>query len=211
MDLRYPYRLPDLPYSYDALKPILGEGTLHFHHDKHFKTYVENLNNTLQGCESCQAKTLEELLSDLEAVPIDRRDAVRNNGGGVYNHALYFCGLTPRRDGRPTGALAQAMERSFGSLESFRVQMKQAAVGQFGSGYAFLVRDGKGALSVVKTANQDCPLSQGLWPVLCVDVWEHAYYLDYQNRRADYVEGWFSLINWEFAAQRYEADGQSPA
>ena len=200
-----------LPYDYDALEPYIDEQTLHLHHDRHLQSYVDNLNKALEPYPELQSLPLEQLLLEADQLPPEKGVAIARNAGGVYNHRFYFECMAPKGADRPGGALAQAMERSFGSLESFRVQMKQAAVGQFGSGYAFLVRDGKGALSVVKTANQDCPLSQGLWPVLCVDVWEHAYYLDYQNRRADYVEGWFSLINWEFAAQRYEADGQSPA
>ncbi|MEG2120373.1 MAG: superoxide dismutase, partial [Pseudoflavonifractor sp.] len=130
---------------------------------------------------------------------------VRNNGGGVYNHALYFDGMAPNGGGKPVGNLAQAMDRAFGSYEAFKEQMKAAALGQFGSGYAFLVRDSAGAVSIVKTANQDCPLSQGLYPLLCVDVWEHAYYLDVQNRRAAYLDNWFNLICWPFVQKRYES------
>ena len=203
MDLRYPYQLPDLPYGYESLSPIIGEDTLHFHHDKHFQTYVDNLNKALSDCTSCQSKSLEEILTDLDALPEPKRTATRNNGGGVYNHALYFSGLAPQGGAQPSGELGQAMERAFGPFEAFQAQMKEAALGQFGSGYAFLVSDKEGTLSIHKTANQDCPLSRGLWPILCVDVWEHAYYLDYQNRRADYVDKWFDAINWEFAAQRY--------
>lgn len=198
----YPHELRPLPYAYDDLAPRIGENTLHFHHDKHLQTYVDNLNKALDGCPDCQSKSLEELLRGLEQLPEARRTAVRNNGGGVYNHYLYFDGMS-RRGGTPTDALSQAIDRAFGSMEAWKRQMREAALGQFGSGYAWLVSDPSGALSVVKTANQDCPLSQGLWPLLCVDVWEHAYYLDYQNRRPDYVDAWFSLINWDFASSRY--------
>lgn len=203
MDERYPYQLPALPYSYEALAPVIGDGTLHFHHDKHFQTYVDNLNTALADCPDCQRKTLAELLANLDAVPEAKRAAVRNNGGGVYNHTLYFDCLSPNGGGAPQGELGQAMERAFGPYDSFKKQMKEAAMGQFGSGYAFLVCDGAGKLSIVKAANQDCPLSQGLHPLLCVDVWEHAYYLDYQNRRAEYVDRWFDAICWKTVAEQY--------
>lgn len=199
----YPHELRPLPYPYEALAPKIGDTTLHFHHDKHLQTYVDNLNKALADCQSCQQKSLEDLLKDLDQLPEPKRMAVRNNGGGVYNHYLYFdCMLG--KGGQPSGTLAQAMERAFGSLDEWKRQMKEAALGQFGSGYAWLVSDQDGALSVTKTPNQDCPISQGLWPILCIDVWEHAYYLDYQNRRADYVDAWFDLINWDFVSSRYD-------
>lgn len=199
----YPHTLRPLPYSYDALAPEIGDTTLHFHHDKHLQTYVDNLNKALADCESCQQKSLEDLLKDLDQLPESKRTAVRNNGGGVYNHYLYF-DCMGGKGGQPSGVLAQAMERAFGSYDEWKRQMKEAALGQFGSGYAWLVSDQSGALSVTKTPNQDSPISQGLWPLLCIDVWEHAYYLDYQNRRADYVDAWFDLINWDFVQSRYE-------
>lgn len=208
MDLKYPYQLPPLPYAYEALSPAIGCDTLHFHHDKHLKTYVDNLNTALSGCPDCQAKTLDELIRTLDSLPQDRRAAVGNNGGGVYNHLLYFDGMTPSGGGRPSGGLSDAMERDFGSFEGWQQAMKAAALGQFGSGYAWLVSDAGGKLSVMGGANQDNPLTRGLWPVLCVDVWEHAYYLDYQNRRADYVDKWFEVINWPFAQARYEGCGR---
>ena len=203
MDLCYPYQLPPLPYSYEALAPKIGDETLHFHHDKHFQTYVDNLNTALSDCPECQSRPLSQLLTELDRIPESKRTAIRNNGGGVYNHALYFAALSPQGGGRPSGELAQAMERAFGPYDAFRKQMKDAALSQFGSGYAFLVSDRSGALSIQKTANQDSPLTCGLFPLLCVDVWEHAYYLDYQNRRAEYVEKWFDVINWPFVEQRY--------
>lgn len=202
MDLRYPYQLPPLPYGYEALGPVIGGETLRFHHDKHFQAYVDNLNKALADCTDCQSKTLDALLSDLDKLPEPKRAAVRNNGGGVYNHALYFDSLSPSGAKAPSGALAKAIDAAFGSFDGFRRQMKEHAMGQFGSGYAFLVSNQVGTLSIQKAANQDCPLSQGLIPLLCVDVWEHAYYLDYQNRRADYVEAWFDLIDWDKVAQR---------
>ena len=204
MDMRYPYQLPELPYAYEALSPVIGNETLHFHHDKHFKTYVDNLNAALADCADCQGKTLDELLKKLDELPEAKRTAIRNNGGGVYNHLLYFDCMAPGGGGQPGGGLAMAMERAFGSFEEWKKQMKAAALGQFGSGYAWLVSETSGAVSILKTANQDCPLSMGLWPILCIDVWEHAYYLDYQNRRADYVDAWFDRVNWAFAQERYE-------
>lgn len=203
MDPRYPYQLPPLPYSYEALAPMIGAETLRFHHDKHFQTYVDNLNAALADCPECQSRPLAQLLAEPDGIPEGKRTAVHNNGGGVYNHDLYFAALSPQGGGRPSGPLAQAMERAFGPYDAFRKQMKDAALGQFGSGYAFLVSDRTGALSIVKTANQDSPLAGGLFPLLCVDVWEHAYYLDCQNRRAEYVDKWFDLINWPFVEQRY--------
>lgn len=204
MDTRYPYQLPDLPYGYEALTPILGGNTLHFHHDKHFQTYVDNLNKALADCTDCQSKTLEELLASLDDLPEHRRAPVCNNAGGVYNHTLYFECLSPTGGGAPDGALAQAMERAFGSYESFKKGMKEAALAVFGSGYAFLVTDQTGTVSIMQTANQNCPISEGYWPLLCVDVWEHAYYLDYQNRRPDYLDKWFDAIDWDKAAERYK-------
>lgn len=204
MDMRYPFQLPPLPYAYEALAPAIGGETLHFHHDKHLATYVDNLNKALEGCEPCQSKTLPELLKDLDKLPEDRRTPIRNNGGGVYNHLLYFDGMVPGGGGAPDGPLAGAIEAAFGSFDAWKTQMTASALGQFGSGYAWLVCEPSGAVSVMKTANQDCPLSMGLYPLLCVDVWEHAYYLDYQNRRAAYLDQWYSRINWPLVQQRYE-------
>ncbi len=201
--MRYPYVLPPLPYGYDALEPIISAETLHFHHDKHLATYVDNLNKALEFSPELQAKTLTQLLKTLYEVPADLRTAVINNGGGVFNHVLYFDIMAPDGPEAPMGPLASAIEETFGGLEGFKSEMTKAALGQFGSGYAWLVCDDEGKLSITKTANQDCPLSQGLWPILNLDVWEHAYYLQYQNRRAEYVDLWFSLLNWNVAERRY--------
>lgn len=203
MPLRYPYSLPSLPYPYESLAPATSSETLHFHHDKHLQTYVDNLNKAVEDCAACRDKTLDELLTHLDQVPADSRIAIRNNGGGVYNHILYFSCLSPNGGGLPSGALARAMGEAFGSFETWRERMKTAALGQFGSGYAWLVSDHGGRLSVIKSANQDCPLTDGLFPLLPLDVWEHAYYLDYQNRRAAYVDAWFGLVNWPFVEERY--------
>lgn len=200
----YPFVVRPLPYEYDALIPVLDEETLHFHHDKHYKTYVDNLNNILADYPELQKLSLEELLSDLEALPAAAQVPIRNNGGGVYNHELYFDAMKSPVGQEPSGALAEAIERDFGSVKDWKEQMKQKGVAQFGSGWAWLVADKEGKLSIVQTANQEVPNLKEYTPVFLVDVWEHAYYLQYQNRRADYVEGWFSLINWRKAEKRYE-------
>lgn len=203
MEMRYPYTLPELPYAYDSLAPAISKRTLYFHHDKHLQTYIDSLNKAVEDCPICREKTLKELLSHIDQIPEENRTAIRNYGGGVYNHILYFNCLSPNGGGLPTGALAQAMSTSFGSFENWRKIMNSAAQEVFGSGYSWLVSDRFGKLSVVKTVNQDCPLSYGLTPLLPIDVWEHAYYLDYQNRRAAYIDAWFGLINWPFVEQQY--------
>lgn len=203
MEMRYPYTLPELPYAYDSLAPAISKRTLYFHHDKHLQTYIDSLNKAVEDCPICREKTLKELLSHIDQIPEENRIAIRNYGGGVYNHILYFNCLSPNGGGLPTGALAQAMSASFGSFENWRKIMNSAAQEVFGSGYSWLVTDHFGKLSVVKTVNQDCPLSYGLTPLLPIDVWEHAYYLDYQNRRAAYIDAWFGLINWPFVEQQY--------
>lgn len=200
----YPFVVKPLPYEYDALVPVLDGETLTFHHDKHYKTYVDNLNNVLADYPELQQKSLKELLSDIEALPAAVQTPVRNNGGGVYNHELYFDAMKSPVGQEPSGALAEAIERDFGSYKQWKDQTKQAAVSKFGSGWAWLVADKNGRLSVVQTSNQDVPDLKEYTPIFLVDVWEHAYYLQYQNRRADYVEGWFSLINWRKALRRYE-------
>ena len=200
----YPFVVRPLPYEYDALIPVLDEETLTFHHDKHYKTYVDNLNAALADYPELQKKSLTELLTDINRLPAAVKTAVRNNGGGVYNHELYFDSMKSPVGQEPSGALAEAIDRDFGSYRQWKEQMKQAAVGRFGSGWAWLVSDKNGVLSIVQTANQAVPDLEEYVPVLLVDVWEHAYYLQYQNRRADYVEGWFGLINWRKAGMRYE-------
>lgn len=200
----YPFVVRPLPYEYDALVPVLDQETLMFHHDKHYKTYVDNLNSALADYPELQQKSLVELLSDISALPDAIQTAVRNNGGGVYNHELYFDSMKGAVGQEPSGALAEAIDRDFGSYRQWKEQMKQAAVGKFGSGWAWLVSDRDGKLSIVQTSNQDVPDLEKYVPILLVDVWEHAYYLQYQNRRADYVDGWFSLINWRKAGKRYD-------
>lgn len=200
----YPFVVRPLPYEYDALVPVLDAETLTFHHDKHYKTYVDNLNAALADYPELQKMSLTELLTQIDTLPPAIQTAVRNNGGGVYNHELYFDSMKNPVGQDPSGALAEAIDRDFGSYRQWKEQMKQAAVGKFGSGWAWLVADKNGVLSIVQTANQDVPNLEIYTPIFLVDVWEHAYYLQYQNRRADYVEGWFGLINWRKAGKRYE-------
>jgi Superoxide dismutase len=200
----YPFVAKPLPYEYDALVPVLDQETMHFHHDKHYKTYVDNLNAALSDYPELQKTGLSDLLCQIDKLPAAIQTPVRNNGGGVYNHELYFDSMKSPVGQEPSGILLEAINRDFGSLQQWKEQMKQAAVGRFGSGWAWLVTDKDGKLSIVQTANQDVPDLNKVTPVFLVDVWEHAYYLQYQNRRADYVEGWFSLINWRKAEKRYE-------
>ena len=202
METHYPFTLPPLPYAYDALLPELDERTLHFHHDKHFKTYVDNLNKLLESRPEYQDWSLERLMQDWTQLPEDIRQGVRNNAGGVYNHDLYFKTLRPGPATDPGRRLQQAIDRDFGGLSELKSAMRTAALGQFGSGWAWLVSDGDGRLSVRKTPNQDSPLP--LTPLLGCDVWEHAYYLPYQNRRDEYFEAWWRLVDWPGVTRRYE-------
>ena len=202
MESHYPFTLPPLPYAYDALLPELDEKTLHFHHDKHFAAYVDALNKLLAAQPAYQSWPLEKLCQDWFQLPEEIRQGVRNNAGGVYNHDLYFRTMRPTPASSPTGMLRDAVDRDFGGLPQLKAAMKTAALGQFGSGWAWLTADGEGRLSVHKTPNQDTPLP--LTPLLCCDVWEHAYYLLYQNRRAEYFENWWCLIDWPQISQVHE-------
>ena len=201
MGPHYPFSLPPLPYGEGGLLPEIDEKTLHFHHDKHFAAYVENLNKLLATCPACQDWTLEQLCMDWCRLPEDIRQGVRNNAGGVYNHTLYFQGMTPNPGEGPDAALTAAVERDLGGMAALKSAMKTAALGVFGSGWAWLVCDRDGTLSVRKTANQDTPLP--LCPLLTCDVWEHAYYLQYQNRRAEYFENWWQLVDWPQLSEVY--------
>lgn len=203
MEAHYPFTLPPLPFAYDALTPELDEKTMHFHHDKHFAAYVDNLNKLLEGHPDYQSWSLEKLCQDWPELPEDIRQGVRNNAGGVYNHDLYFKTLAPTPATAPEGALEGAVIREFGDLTKLKAAMKAAALGQFGSGWAWLAADRDGRLTVRKTANQDTPLP--LCPLLCCDVWEHAYYLQYQNRRADYFDAWWLLVDWPRLSETYDA------
>ncbi len=190
------YTLPDLPYAYDALEPYIDEETMHLHHDKHHNTYVTNLNAAIEKHPELGEKTVEELLTDFSSVPEDIKTAVRNNGGGHANHTFFWEILGPNAGGEPTGAIKEAIEETFGSFEDFKEEFKTAATGRFGSGWAWLVvKDGK--LAITSTANQDSPLMDGQTPVLGLDVWEHAYYLKYKNVRPDYINAFWSVVNWD--------------
>ncbi|WP_430599961.1 superoxide dismutase [Fe] [Enterococcus sp. AZ095a] len=190
------YTLPDLPYAYDALEPYIDEETMHLHHDKHHNTYVTNLNAAIEKHPELGEKTVEDLLADFSSVPEDIQTAVRNNGGGHANHTFFWEILGPNAGGEPTGAIKEAIEETFGSFEDFKEEFKTAATGRFGSGWAWLVvKDGK--LAITSTANQDSPLMDGQTPVLGLDVWEHAYYLKYKNVRPDYINAFWSVVNWD--------------
>jgi Fe-Mn family superoxide dismutase len=195
------YTLPDLPYAPEALEPHIDAQTMEIHHGKHHQAYVTNVNTALEGTD-LDGKPIEDVLRSLEHVPEDKRNAVRNNGGGHYNHTLFWESMGPDGGGEPDGPLAAAIEAAFGSFADFQAKVKAAGIGQFGSGWAWLVHDGSG-LAVVSTPNQDNPISTGKTPLLGVDVWEHAYYLRYQNRRPDYIDAWWNTVNWSKVAERY--------
>ncbi|WP_368996437.1 superoxide dismutase SodA [Caldifermentibacillus hisashii] len=197
------FELPQLPYAYDALEPHIDKETMNIHHTKHHNTYVTNLNNAVAGTEF-ENKTVEELVSNLDAVPENIRTAVRNNGGGHYNHSLFWQLLSPNGGGEPSGALLDAINAKFGSFSAFKDEITKAATGRFGSGWAWLVVN-NGELEITSTPNQDTPLSQGKTPILGLDVWEHAYYLKYQNRRPDYITAFWNVVNWDEVAKRYQA------
>ena len=197
------YSVPPLPYDYNALEPYIDEETMHLHHDKHHQAYVTAANKALDGTEWAE-KPVEEVLQNLESIPDDKRNAVRNNAGGHYNHSLFWQWMSPAGGGEPDGALREALDAAFGSFDDFKAKVKAAGIGQFGSGWAFLVHDGSG-LAVVSTPNQDSPISAGKTPLLGVDVWEHAYYLKYHNVRPDYIDAWWNVVNWPVVAAAFAA------
>jgi len=200
------FEVPDLPYDYGALEPHIDEQTMRIHHDKHHQAYVDKANAALEGTEWAD-KPVEEVLRDLERIPQDKRTVVRNNGGGHANHSLFWQIMSPDGGGEPEGELVDAIAEAFGSADDLRKKVTDAAVNQFGSGWGWLVLDG-GSLAVVSTPNQDSPLLDGKIPLLGVDVWEHAYYLKYQNRRPDYVAAWWNVVNWNEVARRYQEAGR---
>ena len=199
------YSVPDLPYDYDALEPHIDEATMRVHHDKHHQAYVDKVNAALEGTEWAD-KPIEDVLKNLSSLPSDKQKAVRNNGGGHYNHSLFWEWLSPNGGGQPGGALAEAIESTFGSFDDFKSKFKDGGVNQFGSGWSWLVHDGSG-LALVSTANQDSPISDGKTPLLGVDVWEHAYYLKYQNKRPDYIDAFWNVVNWDKVAELFSAAG----
>jgi len=199
------FELPPLPYPEDALEPHIDARTMSIHHDKHHAAYTNNLNSALEGQPDLAGKSIEALLGDLNAVPEAIRTAVRNNGGGYANHNLFWEIMGPGAGGQPTGALAAAIDAAFGSFTAFKEQFAKAAATRFGSGWAWLYVDKNGGLAVGSTPNQDTPLMEGNTPILGLDVWEHAYYLNYQNRRPDYVAAWWNVVNWNAVAGKYAA------
>ena len=205
-----PYQLPALPYSNDALEPSIDARTMEIHHDKHHAAYVANLNNAVKDKPELEAKTVEELIGDLNAVPEAIRTAVRNNGGGHWNHTFFWKIMAPNAGGKPSGPLAAAIDAAFGSFEAFQEKLQTAGVGRFGSGWAWLSVKADKSLCICSTANQDNPLMKGVvdctgTPILGVDVWEHAYYLNYQNRRPDYIKAWWNTVNWPVVESLYAA------
>lgn len=198
------YELPQLPYAYDALEPHIDKETMNIHHTKHHNTYVTNLNNAVSGKADLESKSVEELIADLDALPEDIKTAVRNNGGGHANHSLFWEILSPNGGGNPTGELATAIDAKFGSFDAFKEEFAKAATTRFGSGWAWL-SVANGELEVSSTANQDSPIMEGKTPLLGLDVWEHAYYLNYQNRRPDYIGSFWNVVNWDEVSKRFEA------
>jgi Fe-Mn family superoxide dismutase len=198
------YSVPPLPYAYDALEPYIDKATMEFHHDKHHQAYVDKANAALGGTEWAD-RPVEEVLRNLDSLG-DKKMAVKNNGGGHYNHTMFWENMSPDGGGSPGGDLASAIDGAFGSFSDFQAQLKETGVNQFGSGWSWLVHDGSG-LAVVGSANQDNPVSDGKTSLLGVDVWEHAYYLKYQNRRPDYIDAWWNVVNWPKVAERFAACG----
>ena len=195
------FSVPDLPYDYAALEPHIDEATMRVHHDKHHQAYVDKANGALEGTEWAD-RHVEEVLQSLDSLPADKQGPVRNNGGGHYNHSLFWQMLSPDGGGAPSGELASAIDAAFGSFEDFKAKFKEAGIGQFGSGWAWLVKDGDG-VAIAKTPNQDSPISDGRTPLLGCDVWEHAYYLKYQNKRPDYIDAFWNVVNWDYVGQRF--------
>jgi len=197
------YVVPDLPYAYDALEPHIDEATMKVHHDKHHQAYVDKANAALEGTEWADSD-VEDVLKSLGSLPADKQGPVRNNAGGHYNHSLFWQMMSPDGGGAPSGDLAAAIDSAFGSFDAFKDAFKNGGIGQFGSGWVWLVHDGSG-LAVVSTPNQDSPLADGKVPLLGADVWEHAYYLKYQNKRPDYLDAFWNVVNWDYVAERFAA------
>jgi Fe-Mn family superoxide dismutase len=197
------YQLPPLPYPFDALEPTIDARTMEIHHDKHHGAYVNNLNAAISGHSDLENLSVEELLAKINSVPEEIRTAVRNNGGGHANHSMFWQIMKKGGGGEPTGELADAINSTFGSFDAFKDAFAKAAAGRFGSGWAWLVANSNGTLEVISTANQDSPYMENKTPLMGLDVWEHAYYLNYQNRRPDYISAWWNVVNWDAVASRY--------
>jgi Fe-Mn family superoxide dismutase len=198
------YEVPDLPYPYDALEPHIDEATMRVHHDKHHQAYVDKANGALEGTEWAD-KDVTEVLQNLSSLPDDKQGPVRNNAGGHYNHSLFWQMMSPDGGGEPSGELGEAINSAFGSFDAFKEEFKNAGIGQFGSGWAWLVKNADGSVAVAKTPNQDSPISDGQTPLLGADVWEHAYYLKYQNKRPEYLDAFWNVVNWDYVAERFAA------
>jgi len=198
------FELPKLSYPYDALEPYIDATTMEIHHTKHHGGYVKNLNAALEKYPEWASKSIEDILKDLDNIPADIRTTVRNNGGGHYNHSIFWTIMGPNGGGEPSGKLAESIDKTFGSFDKFKDEFSNAAATRFGSGWAWLVLDNYGHLSILSTPNQDNPITYSLKPVLGLDVWEHAYYLKYQNKRPEYIQAWWNIVNWEAVTKRYE-------
>jgi Fe-Mn family superoxide dismutase len=197
------FQMLPLPYAFDALEPYIDAKTVELHYSKHHATYLNNLNAALEKHSELSNLKIEQILSDLNRMPEDIRTVVRNNGGGYYNHNIYWAIMGPNKGGEPVGNLGNAIQSTFGGFQSFKEQVEKAGLGRFGSGWAWLSKRGDGSLVIHSTANQDAPQLEGMFPVIGVDVWEHAYYLKYQNRRAEYLQNWWNVVNWEEAERRF--------
>ena len=198
------FELPPLPYEYNALEPYIDEQTMHLHHDKHHQAYVNNLNTAMESASQLASLSVDQLMRRINEVPDNVRTAVQNNGGGHANHSMFWQIMGPNGGGQPTGTLAQAITTTFGSFDQLKTAFNDAGAKRFGSGWAWLVMNAQGQLQVISTANQDSPLMQGNYPIMGNDVWEHAYYLKYQNRRPDYLNAWWNVVNWSAVQQRYD-------
>lgn len=198
-----PFKLPELPYSYNALEPYIDAKTMEIHYLKHHGTYVEKLNEAINKYPDLKDKSIEDLLANLENLPDDIKETVRNNGGGHYNHSLFWTIMGTGKGGEPKGELKQDIEKTFGSFEEFKKQFKTTALERFGSGWTWLIKDKDGKLQIISTANQDSPIMNGISPIMGIDVWEHAYYLKYQNKRGEYIDNWWNVVNWEAIQKRY--------
>jgi superoxide dismutase, Fe-Mn family len=199
-----PFKLPSLPYSYDALEPYIDAETMKIHYEKHHQAYVDKLNDAVRKYPQLTDKSLEYILANLEVIPVDIKEKIRNNGGGHYNHSFFWTIMGKGKGGMPKGQLKEDIDMTFGSFENFKKEFKAAALDRFGSGWAWLVKDKYGRLQIISTANQDSPVMIGLAPVIGIDVWEHAYYLKYQNKRGDYIDNWWNVVNWEEVEKRYK-------
>jgi len=198
------FKLPELSYSYDALEPHIDKKTMEIHHTKHHAGYTNKLNNALEGHKDLQEKDIEELLKSIDSLPEDIKTAVRNNGGGFYNHSIFWEAMSPEGGGKPKGELSNKVDESFGSFDKFKEEFTNAAKTRFGSGWAWLILKEDGSLKITSTPNQDSPVMNNEKVLLGLDVWEHAYYLNYQNRRPDYIESWWNVVNWDYVNERYE-------